>query len=101
MKIRAGRRGDPRGSIHFDDAVQHFVARRPIRPTPNSHAESASRPQSAPAFGKSAPLVGYVAHADIRHDDVKGAVIERKVLRVRFDEGYMRQPLARELQHGI
>jgi hypothetical protein len=50
-------------------------------------------------FGQSMRLVGDVADAEVRDDDVEIAVGKRQILRVGFDEGCARYAPARHLQH--
>src|SRR5580704_9753542 len=93
MKIRPRGDGHVRMTVSLDPLVDSRKASRGIRSAPYRHGELPGGTKHAPRLCNSARLIGNMANPQVRHDNIKLGVGERKLLRVRFHErGVWRAP---------
>src|SRR5262245_27308434 len=77
-RSRSRRRGYIGMAVRSDRVVNRRKARRFFRAAPHRHRELSSRTKNAPRLCQSARLIGDMAHAKVRHYDVKFGVAKRK-----------------------
>src|SRR6516165_10505100 len=92
MEIWSRRRGDVGVTVRFDRAVHSRKAGGAFRAAPYRHRELSAGTKNAPRLCQSTRLIGDMAHAQIRHHDVKFGVVKGKILRVRLSEGCSSRP---------
>src|SRR5262252_9057045 len=99
MEIWSRWRGDVGVTVRLDRVVHSRKTRGAFRPAPYRYRELSVGAKNAPRLCQSARLIGDMAHAQIRHHDIKFGVVKGKVLCVRFNEDCVSRPLPCECQH--
>src|SRR4029077_14499490 len=99
MEIRPGRRRNVGMAMGLDRLIHSRKAGRGFRAAPYGHRELSAGTKNAARLCKGASLIRDMAHAQIRHHDVKSGVVKGKVLCVRFNEGCLRYSLPCQHKH--